>query len=42
MKRTLLIVGGVVIVVVLVTLFVPGVSEFIEFQLLARLGAWAS
>ena len=41
MKRVYWIIGGVVIATVLTVLFVPGLAEYIEGQVLTRLARWA-
>ena len=42
MKRTYWIAGGVLVAVVLIVLFVPGVAESIEGWLLRFLAGWGS
>jgi hypothetical protein len=42
MKRYQWTIGGIMIAVVLIVLFVPGVAEYIEGELLTWLVRWAS
>ncbi len=41
-KRLYWIVGGVVVVVMLTVLFVPGIGEYIEGTMLGWIAGWAS